>query len=230
MSAEASQAKREVITLTTPKKTASLKIDKEFKNTQFHGLIGYVSDVVDKYCDGHSNLSPVYVLKFFKEFKDQKDNVSSLLFDLVDIRSRIHPDSESLFGLNKVTGAISQVRRVFINNKYFIHKYLINREFMKREIIELSDFKRIDSKDEAGKDIVYYAWATSVITNEVEIYKILNKWNARNNVFDSRAAGMYTFEYLVPVEESAEEEVEEEQIPAPVQIPAKRSAPRTSKK
>lgn len=204
----ATQSRREQITLLTPQKTGSLRIDAVYHNVPITALFAYVNALIAEILPDQA-ISPVYVLKYRRTMNDESGNANSLLFDLIDIRGGINPRSDSLFTAHPAAAELEKIRAVFINNKFFLSVYQNNEEYLPTpRIIELYNVRRVEgfqnnkTKNPDGPTS-FFAWDTNVITESNELYRDLNRWNQRMHSFETNTFVTYGFEFLVDEDDHA---------------------------
>lgn len=235
-----SASRRAQITLTSPKKAATLLIDSQYKSTQLTALFNYVQTLIEESLSApeRASVSPVYIFKHFKTLFDTENNkISGLEMDLIDIRTGSGAHSDSFFGLNADTEALKQIRRVFINNNFFISKYVLNECHLPRA--RILKFKHVEKREgfqgskSNGKTVdFFYVWDTAIPTREDEMYHYLNQWNERMASFENANYAAYDFEYINSIDgsEYSTEEIEAPATPILAAPARKRAAPRYSKK
>lgn len=220
--------RRAQITLTTPKNTATLQIDAQYKTTQLTALFTYVQATIEETCEDFE-ISPVYVFKHYKNLYDSENKLTGVELDLIDIRSTKQPHADSFFALNKTTGAISQVRRVFVNNMFFVNKFVMNEPYMpKSKLLEFSNISKVEGfqgKQTTDKPTFYYTWDTTITTDQDEIGYKLTLWNERINMFENPQCTAYRFVY--DNDFMLEDPIEEPRAPV---VPSRKRLPRKSSK
>lgn len=213
-----SKSIRPQITLTSPSKNATLDIDKQYRSVQLSALFNYVETLIADGVAGNAN-NLIYLMKFNREIRNDTGKVTSLIFDLVDIRKGASMRSPSFMESNPAAAELGQIRRVFVSNMFFVSRYLLNmRVIPAAGLVEFSNVHRVKGMQ---SDSEFYAWDSTIVTRPEKIQRGMTAWNARDQNFESSAAADFGFIYELSdgSDSVEEEEEEEEEIKAPKVVP-----------
>lgn len=219
MSASGSSSPRDTITLTSPKRSATLYLDKTYHSVPATRLFPYVEALIKECGMNEKTCKPVYILKFIKTCYDKEAKPISELFDLVDIIGYDKKRS-SFFQSSKEFEALQDVRRVFVSNGFFMSAFNEMQAMLPPgQIVTFSNVAirpgwEGENTKMRGEKTSYYSWSTSIITNPAELNKYMNLWRKRSARFESEQMLFYSFKFVDTVSDVDDEEEEVAPLPS----------------
>lgn len=192
----------------------SLSVDKQYRSVPFPALLNYCDRLCSECRTPMSLDQLVFVFKFYKltagrGSASDTQAPSAVLMDLIDIHTGFDKKS-SFFSLNQYTGELSQIRRVFISNKFFTSNFINMEDCLPpAKIVVLSNVAQHDSfapSAAPNSPTKFYSWNTAFLSGEADQNFYLNFWRERIHEFESEQAALYNFRFVSAVEDLDERE------------------------